>query len=308
MLVDKYINRMLERIWPVDAQGESKVHFHSQNLNEDETGKAKGWPVHGRCWLYVKPRRTARLEWVLWSKNLGFSIKTDSEDGGLSLHASLPPVSLYLTLPIPVRKYLQGDFWKRWNESTGGFPDSHKYSSFILADIRFHDQALFWEFLKFDWGWSNRMPKWMNGAFHVTDFVLGRQRCDTKVVSVHEAGIPMPEGNYPATIKLERITWKRPRWFPMTKRYASVDLKIGIPHQGKGENSWDCGEDALHGMSCEASTVEDAIAATVKSALRSRRCYDGDIAAKYPDPSTRKPRVRGSQSEPSNDAEGGSVL
>lgn len=42
---------------------------------------------------------------------------------------------------------------------------------------------------------------------------------------------------------------------------------------GKGENSWDCGEDGLYGCGSEGSSLEDAITKTVSIVLRNRRKY-----------------------------------
>lgn len=48
-----------------------------------------------------------------------------------------------------------------------------------------------------------------------------------------------------------------------------------IPVPGKGENSWDCGEDATYAFSCMADSVEDGIASLVRSILVRRRKYGG---------------------------------
>lgn len=65
-----------------------------------------------------------------------------------------------------------------------------------------------------------------------------------------EIMVPMPEGNYPASVTLERSTWGRKRWPWGRKVQYSTDLEIpgGIPHPGKGENSWDCGDDGLYSI------------------------------------------------------------
>jgi hypothetical protein len=55
---------------------------------------------------------------------------------------------------------------------------------------------------------------------------------------------------------------------------VKLDIPGGIPHNGKGENSWDCGDDGLWG--CGGDTVEEAIGHAVSSVLRSRRRYGHD--------------------------------
>ena len=99
--------------------------------------------------------------------------------------------------------------------------------------------------------------------------------------------------SYRAALKLEECEWKRPRWpWPVRRRTASIDVPKGIPHQGKGENSYDCGEDATFGLGCEAWTVDEAISKMVASVLKSRAKYDGNALAKYPPASVRQAEVR----------------
>src|SRR5690606_25314615 len=71
-------------------------------------------------------------------------------------------------------------------------------------------------------------------------------------------------------------TWKRPRW-PFATRIRRVQIDMDkdeqIPVMGKGENSWDCGEDATYGITVAADTIEAGVAKLVESILRSRRRY-----------------------------------
>jgi hypothetical protein len=54
---------------------------------------------------------------------------------------------------------------------------------------------------------------------------------------------------------------------------ADVKIPGGIPHQGKGENAWDCGDDATFGLGCSARTVPEAIGEVVAVCLKDRRSY-----------------------------------
>ena len=85
--------------------------------------------------------------------------------------------------------------------------------------------------------------------------------------------IPMPEGVYHGTAKIERRTWKRPLWFAFSRVSTTIDCPRGIPFAGKGENSWDCGDDGLFGWGAEGPSIEKAIARGVESVLESRRRY-----------------------------------
>ncbi len=109
----------------------------------------------------------------------------------------------------------------------------------------------------------------------MVDWVLGRAHCDVTKGEPFAVYIPMPEGSYKATATPETYIWRR-RFYVPTRRRDSVSLNIegGIPHAGKGENGWDCGDDGLWGISGE--TTEKAIANAVESVLKSRRRYGHD--------------------------------
>jgi hypothetical protein len=71
-----------------------------------------------------------------------------------------------------------------------------------------------------------------------------------------------------------RLGWVRDKIFkPTVHRSFSLDIVGGIPVEGKGENSWDCGMDGVFGTS--GKTVEDAVANCVRSVTRMRNQYGG---------------------------------
>lgn len=132
-----------------------------------------------------------------------------------------------------------------------------------------------------DHGSSKKDPWWR--GFHIGPTQLwGRTRTVTETIESGSTGVPMPEGVYPAEWTLEKRTSSYVRW-PGTLRdrvrgkrtWQSYWIKIpeGIPHEGKGENSWDCGMDGLFGIG--GSSVEDAVANAVRSSLRDRTRYGG---------------------------------
>lgn len=126
------------------------------------------------------------------------------------------------------------------------------------------------------WGeWCSADPWWVRGlSFNIPDAVLGRAQFSRETLSEAIAiQIPMPEGVYKAAAKRERCTWKRPRWFAHSRTSVSVDIPKGIPFAGKGENSWDCGDDGLFGYGVDGESIEKAIAYGVESVLTSRRRY-----------------------------------
>lgn len=95
----------------------------------------------------------------------------------------------------------------------------------------------------------------------------------------HDTFIPMPEGQYHARVKLERDTWKRTRWpwWPFVFHRVSYQFNIpdGIPFSGKGENSWDCGEDGLYGTGVQADNEGEAVGKIAALAMSMRYKRDG---------------------------------
>lgn len=62
----------------------------------------------------------------------------------------------------------------------------------------------------------------------------------------------------------------------------------GVPYEGKGENSWDCGEDGIFGIGTDKPSYPALIARVVEHVLSQRKKRDGNMDAKYPDPAIRK--------------------
>lgn len=284
MKIDEYVNRVLRKFWPEDEKGNRAVWFHSQNLNEDKKGNPKGLPIEGRSWLSFgkgKREHELRFEWSFRAKYqlAGVSLKTDGDTGGLQLHAGLFPTSLWLTLPIRLPRLMALLKKNVYGQHT--FMDVH---------VATEDVVLRWQFGGNDFEWSNKTPKWKNGSFNLSDFALGRRDYEEGEAEVHSVKIPMPEGAYDATVKLHTDTWRRARWFPVSIHRATIDVPVGIPFPGKGENSYDCGEDATYGFTGPVESLEDAIGKQVSSVLRNRRRYGG-WNTKYPAPEVRAVEV-----------------
>jgi hypothetical protein len=243
------------------------MHWHWQNLNDGIPPKRGGAFRHGRAWFDFT-RGGARVEWhVSLRPDVALTItEGEEQQRGLQLHIAFFVFSVWLTLigfrwlPLGAGKYheaerttgfdLGGQFWRaywRCNDDSVEYRDGKR----ICAYGRY---------------WS----------VFLLDALFGHHKHSRRVLETVETMVPMPERAYPCTVKLELAEWKRPRWpFARRLRTADVDIPQGVPHPGKGENSWDCGEDATYGLSCPASTVEEAVAAVVETVLKSRRRYGG---------------------------------
>lgn len=296
MKIDKYVNKALRFLLPKSVT-DGETRFWSQNLNEDANGEPKGLPHHGRASMYVLGERLFRVEWsVRFIQNL-FSIgaQADGEDGSLALHCGLFPVTLYWSVPVPF------EFWKKYRYSDRNFFDLHLTNP--IDDDYKGEMTLRWQFGGSKMEWSSKTPKWKDGHFSLTDFVFGKREYTEGEPDLYKVQIPMPEGPYEATVELRNDTWKRARSSAHVIRRAHITVPVGIPFPGKGESEWDCGEDACYGLTCPAATVEEAIAAMVRTVFRSRRKY-GSLMTEYPHPSTRTvPRVVSGGGEDSPKAE-----
>lgn len=255
------------------GEPDSRFSWRWQNLDSDlrtldECPSFMGLPLpdtrhQGRAWFdwYVRSadRKPFRIEaeWsfgkAVWSSGVSYSRRNS---GTVMLHAALRPVaSIYLTL-----KHL----WPRKQEQ-----ESRTYSvSLVDGDVHY------------DLGkpgsddeWHRGDPlNWMRGIIHPLDKLFGRAEHRKEAVGPKVNAIAsFPEGDYPLLLQREVRTWKRARWpWPMVSLSVDIESVRPAESQGKGENSWDCGPDAIWGMSSPGHSYEDAVAAYVKATLRDR--------------------------------------
>lgn len=231
------------------------MRFHWQNLsNEDEHGQGRGIPWHGRAWWNWTDRWGIKWEWVFKAAaRAGVSVEIDQEDGaGFSIRLFLFALYVHLVFPGSYRLMKNGS---------------------REIELRYNDRALWWNLWRDPMGeWSRRVPRWRHGSFHFDDFFLGRAEHSERDIRTETVPIPLPEGTIRATVRLYESTWKRKRWpFPKRLRRAEITPEKPAPVPGKGENSWDCGPDAIYGMTTTASSSAEAVGHFVESVLRTRR-------------------------------------
>lgn len=241
--------------------------FDTQDLNEG----GRYW-FHKRMWLRRKDwynKRAGALEVCLTvpASHNGWSVTFGGGDAGrdFGFTVAIPwLVTLFVTLDDVFPMYAFGTDHDRGHDRQIGF--------------YFYEWKLWYQF----WvgtmaSWSRDYPWcrwWRQGSIDFADLALGRRSHHLEtLMSGIPVVIPMPEGNYHGTAKIEKHTWKRPRWFAVSRVSTTIDCPKGIPFSGKGENSWDCGDDGLFGWGAEGASTEHAIAHGVESVLVSRRRY-----------------------------------
>lgn len=272
-------------------------------IDDPEEGPVPRWWVHRidedkrHPWrhmrLYVNDRYDhspatrdrvveGRIEWSLFRRpgfGWGFKVGRNGDEShiGLDLYAGRLG-SVWMRLRSP---------WTRWAKIKKKGDDDREWYKPRHYGVRLfpHDGCYFtagWDAREGEW--SRNQPWWRE--ISLTKYkVWGRERAERIVEESGDCVIPMPEGVYPAT--WEKVHYERghERWpgtwrdrFTGSDEQATVSIKDvpgGIPHWGKGENSYDCGMDGSFGISGGFRTVEAAIGAMVESSLRDRRRYGG---------------------------------
>lgn len=264
-----------------DSRGrlqERRLWWHSQNLNEKPGGRLGAKWRHGRAWLHVGSNGCLHAEWHFFSIgsfSIGFDVGGDGDNDFLIYFC---PCFFSIYLGVEGLKYGLG--WK-W------LPDYGRECS-----LRVHHWAVWINPWSREHEWRSEDPWWIRGlVIHLDDLIFGRDKYSEHDLETRAVLVPMPEGSYKATARLFESTWARPRWFARRLLRVELDIKGGIPHEGKGENSWDCGEDATFGTTCPAETIEEGIAKLVESVLESRHRRGGSHIHRDLVPVTAPPRI-----------------
>lgn len=217
------------------------IWYHSQKLR----------PFHWRGWLHFGTGHNRTFGWEarFGSKSCGFGLHKDDD------------FTLNICIPLVVAFYFSFPSFGRWRSGQFGI-DVHDWA------IWFHPWANLWE-------WNRKQPWWRQTyAFHIKDFLLGKQRCEkTTIREDIPACIHMPEGNYHGKAQFEVYSFKRPRWFGWKRLSTWIEVPKGIPHSGKGENSWDCGDDGIWATGCEGHDIEKAEENFRQAVMRNRKKY-----------------------------------
>lgn len=264
------------------------LHWHWTNDNEkgyrDSTGEYRtlyGPPTRGRVWFRLQHRPTPQtkaeedaerhllpnelltwsFEWAVPAKSsVGVSFNWGGDETDFSFHVGIG-AAFFVNVNFP------------WKSRARLFVQKIAGGEERENSIRFMDGGVWWNFWRDDSSWSNQVHHWQNGVFRPLDAIFGRTE---HAVELQDAPvmvtIPMPEGFYEASVVMMTETWKRPRlpWVSKRIRRHHTELKKGIPEPGKGENSWDCGEDSISGMTGPAHDVAEAIGHLVTSVYRTR--------------------------------------
>jgi hypothetical protein len=219
---------------------------------------------HGvRLWWHVGTRATLHVEAYWWSPRCGLSFGPGDDGWDVSLR--LPPLALYVSLDHmrlwrPMEKHIF-----TWDHNREVWlPDRREFD---LSVSDWTIRLALWS----RWGeWRSADPWWIRGvSLDLQRLVLGRRVYIPEFVREEKVEIPMPEGVYRGVATVNLVTRGFDRWRKRVAEEVNLDIPSGIPFAGKGENSWDCGDDGLFGIG--GTSVADAIRRAQEAVTESRQ-------------------------------------
>lgn len=244
------------------------MRFHIQNLNERKY-KSGALAKHGRWWMHFGQKNTSvHCEWNWFTRFFAAEVSLATGDSdAISIHLACCLVSVWLSFS----HYRLAN----WLSDKTRRPDQ-KYGNGRTFGIRIFDGAIWFDFYNDPMEWRSADPKWQHFNFRPVDVLFGRPAHSERDLENARVEVPMPEGAYLATVRMFESSWKRPRW-PIAKKLIRAEITPDkpIPFPGKGENSWDCGEDATHSMTCAADSPFKAAMALSESVMKSRVRHGG---------------------------------
>lgn len=257
----------VKKLW-----GDTGYFTHSQDLRPED--RQEGFRTYGRAWFYLwdialdRSRTVFHVEWQWGARRPALTIQfsdTHLDDDAILFNICIPRlIGLYLGVSrAPWVRHLPGVRWQGWGEGRIPQPPGGNRE----LGIAWVDGYVF----LYPWRDPDRAVLW-----NPTDWLLGRQKYSTEDVEQGACVVSMPEGDYPATYRIFDSTWQRPRW-PWTKRLRRGDIEIegGIPIPGKGENSWDCEDTTMDGLTCVATTAAALVEKMRVSVMQRRDRYGG---------------------------------
>lgn len=233
-------------------------NFHYQNLNDSTPKK---YLSHGRCWL-----NPFRLEWAIPSGTFQFKIELASHEDALQLSFGIGLFTVYLSYDnYKLATFIQNKTKRK----------SERYGNGRTIGVAIHHGSIWIDLWRDPISWHSEDPKWWEFNINVKDIFFGKEKYSRRVLETRDVEVPMPERSYKAKAQLCLDTWSRSRWFSKSIKRIDIELNEGIPHEGKGENSWDCGVDATHSYCAQADSIPEGVGRLVGSVLDSRVRYGG---------------------------------
>lgn len=236
----------------------------------------------GRAYFYFgRDRRRIEVGWSFLRDLRWFELSADiSEEDGLGFSLILPWLAhLYASISLPSR-------WLRW----WMIHDRHFAVKLgYIGDIA-------WVLIAYaDWAESCGMTDyyrrqdppqytplqlWPGWEIKVkwpplVRWIFGRENVQSRVLDEKPVTFNFDGREYTGHWKLEEYSRTRQRWPWRYGRSLSSWIDVAKPPMfaGKGENSWDCDDDAIFGMGSSERTCAGAVGEYIKAVLKNRERY-----------------------------------
>lgn len=222
-----------------------------------------------RKWWHFNNSKCITIEISGFDSSPSIYVRFDGDERDVTFH-----IGWFIGIWISFERFLSYKWFpKYWSNHTKSFlPDESEIS------IKFFGGSLWWNFgVSENWSSYTKNKTWRKGCFHLVDRLKGKHTMNKEILEVKGFVLPFLEGNYNIEVtKTERTdSWKR--WF--TKKYLSFNVRVGyynekkewisqgVPVEGKGENSWDCDEDATYEMSFPGTPYRKNVKSCFDAAL-----------------------------------------
>jgi hypothetical protein len=212
-----------------------------------------------RKFFYFDSGKHITIEVAGFSSTPAIKFAIDGSEREVTFH-----IGFFIGIYITFQRFIK-DSW---------YPtEYHDGYGYLSADreiyIRFHDGSLWWSIWRDPHSWKSNDR--LNSNINFGRLIAGKHTMSKNPDETLTMLLPFEEGNYKVSVvKYSRIDqWKR---WGIKKRMVTYEVtpEFPVPHQGKGENSWDCGEDGTFSSSFPESWM-------VHSGFKIRNCYDAAL-------------------------------
>lgn len=214
-----------------------------------------------KWWYFGKHQnKSIHIEISGWSSSPSIYFRSDGSEREHSFH-----IGLGIGIWICFERCLS----EKW------YPKNYDEKEFSL---QIHGGSFWWNFwISEEWSSYSKNKTWRKGCFHFVDKIKGKHKYEKKSEHVDQFLLPFVEGIYNVEITKYARTDSYSHW--PTKKMTTFEVKAGyydekgnwkdkpVPVEGKGENSWDCDEDATYAMSFPGEPYKKDLKSTYDAAL-----------------------------------------
>lgn len=224
-------------------------------------GRAKVWVFRSTedRRQHHNPLTVISVAWYFKRQHsLGCDLSIDAMEQEWTASLRVPRAGFYISAPLP--KALWRQSWRDGREIGVSYHHGALWLKLWNAPNECHDNA----------PWADARSRKRQPVLHLDDLVLGRATHRSETLETFTGTLHLDDG-YEVTARRFVSEWKRPRW-PVPRRVMRVEIEIpsGIPIPGKGENGWDCEDDAIFARTTTASSIEEAARTLVADVQRQR--------------------------------------